>query len=453
MLNGNMKRIAVLTPSGATSNWRKLEGVMEFARTCPDWEMQIVTSERVAEVRRALGRFRPDGIICALLDEKSMAYVATLDVPTVIAFHPGELAVRPEGARYVVSDSVQIGRTVARHVYARGYRSFLCVGKRGSPWEKERFDEFVKASMLGSAYADKLANPDITWETSQQLDLGFDARFFNSRLNMAFDWYQKDTKNWLVNAPIMGHFGANAPYINGGDVRNSGVELALNWNEVRTPDFSYNIGVNAAYNKNRVTRIANDEGIIHGGTNVVQGIAEMYRAQVGYPIGYFWTYKTDGVFQNQDEIDAWKAKGYGTIVDNVVPGDLKILDLHQDGIINDLDKTMTGDPNPDWNVGFNFSVFFKGFDLGMSAYGMFGHQVFRAYRRYTDSQTHKNRLARMDNMKAVFAVRRPEEFENKHILLVDDIITTGATTENCYHALRSVDNLKISVAALAVTSH
>ena len=74
-------------------------------------------------------------------------------------------------------------------------------------------------------------------------------------------------------------------------------------------------------------------------------------------------------------------------------------------------------------------------------------------RRYTSSQTHKSRQDRMDNMKAVFAVRRPKEFENKHILLVDDIITTGATTENCYHALRSVDNLKISVAALAVTSH
>ena len=135
------------------------------------------------------------------------------------------------------------------------------------------------------AYADKLANPDITWETSQQLDLGFDARMFDSKLGIAFDWYRKDTKNWLVNAPIMGHFGANAPYINGGDVRNSGVELALNWNDVRSQDFSYSIGVNAAYNKNRVTRIANDEGIIHGGTNVVQGIAEMYRAQVGYPIG------------------------------------------------------------------------------------------------------------------------------------------------------------------------
>ncbi len=236
------------------------------------------------------------------------------------------------------------------------------------------------------AYADKLANPDITWETSQQLDLGFDARLFGSRLNVAFDWYQKDTKNWLVNAPIMGHFGANAPYINGGDVRNSGVELALNWSDAVNQDFSYSIGVNGAYNKNRVTRIANDEGIIHGQGSVVQGIAEMYRAQVGYPIGYFWTYKTEGVFQNQAEIDAWKAQGLGTIVEDVVPGDLKFSDINKDGAINDADKTMTGDPNPDFNLGLNFSIYFKGFDLGVSGYGMFGQQVFRAYRRYTDSQ-------------------------------------------------------------------
>ena len=236
------------------------------------------------------------------------------------------------------------------------------------------------------AYADKLANPDIKWETSQQLDLGFDARLFRHRLNIAFDWYQKDTKDWLVRAPAPGHYGAEAPYKNGGDVRNSGVELALSWNDAIGKDFSYNIGINGAYNKNRVTRIDNNEGIIHGQGSVVQGIDEMYRAQVGYPIGYFWTYATDGVFQNQQEIDDWKAQGLGTIVDNVVPGDLKFIDQNKDGKITDADKTMTGDPNPDFNVGLNVSVFFKGFDLAVSGYGMFGQQIFRAYRRYTDSQ-------------------------------------------------------------------
>ena len=237
------------------------------------------------------------------------------------------------------------------------------------------------------AYADKLANEDISWETSQQLDLGFDARFFKNRLNVAFDWYQKDTKDWLVNAPVMGHFGADAPYINGGDVRNSGVELALNWSDAVSQDFSYSIGVNGAFNKNEVTRIANEEGIIHGQTNVVQGIAELYRAQVGYPIGYFWTYKTDGVFQNQAEIDQWVAAGNPVMrTGGAVPGDLKFVDLNGDGVLDDNDKTMTGDPNPDFTAGINFSVYFKGFDFALSGYGQFGQQVFRAYRRYSDSQ-------------------------------------------------------------------
>ena len=237
------------------------------------------------------------------------------------------------------------------------------------------------------SYADKLANPDITWETSQQLDLGFDARMFRNRLNVVFDWYQKDTKDWLVNAPVLGHYGLNAPYINGGDVRNSGVELAFNWSDAISKDFSYSIGINGAYNKNTVTRIANDEGIIHGQTNVVQGIAELYRAQVGYPIGYFWTYATDGVFQNQAEIDQWVAAGKPVMrAEGAIPGDLKFVDVNGDGQLTAEDKTMTGDPNPDFTAGLNFSIYFKGFDLAVSGYGQFGQQVFRAYRRYSDSQ-------------------------------------------------------------------
>ncbi len=236
------------------------------------------------------------------------------------------------------------------------------------------------------SYADKLANADISWETSEQIDLGLDARFADNRLHMTFDWYQKNTKDWLVNAPIMGHFGTGAPYINGGDVRNSGVELSLNWSDSINKDVSYSIGVNGSYNKNVVTRIANDEGIIHGPGSVVQGIDEIYRAQVGYPIGYFWAYKTDGVFQNQAEIDEWVAAGKPTMGNPAQPGDLKFVDYDGDGDLDSDDKTMVGDPNPDFIVGLNLSFYLYGFDFALSGYGNFGQQVFRAYRRYSDSQ-------------------------------------------------------------------
>lgn len=244
------------------------------------------------------------------------------------------------------------------------------------------FANGITDQLSNGSYADKLANPDVSWETSQQLDFGLDARFFRSRLGLTFDWYQKDTKNWLVKAPIMGHYGADAPYINGGDVRNSGVELALTWSDQVNDDFYYSIGVNGAYNKNIVTRIANGEGVIHG-SPVVEQAAELYRAEVGYPIGYFHTYKTDGVFQNQSEIDAWLAAGKPGYRDNPQPGDLKVLDLNGDGVLNqDDDKTMTGDPNPHFTAGLNISINYKGFDFGLSGYGMFGHQIFRAWRQY-----------------------------------------------------------------------
>lgn len=244
------------------------------------------------------------------------------------------------------------------------------------------FANGITDQLSNGSYADKLANPDVSWETSQQLDLGLDARFFRSRLGLTFDWYQKDTKNWLVKAPIMGHYGADAPYINGGDVRNSGVELALTWSDQVNDDFYYSIGVNGAYNKNIVTRIANGEGVIHGSA-VVEQASELYRAEVGYPIGYFHTYKTDGVFQNQSEIDAWLAAGKPGYRDNPQPGDLKVLDLNGDGVLNqDDDKTMTGDPNPHFTAGLNISINYKGFDFGLSGYGMFGHQIFRAWRQY-----------------------------------------------------------------------
>ncbi|GHT72361.1 SusC/RagA family TonB-linked outer membrane protein [Bacteroidia bacterium] len=233
-------------------------------------------------------------------------------------------------------------------------------------------------------YANILPNPDVTWETSQQTDIGFDARFLRSRLNLTFDYYIKETKDWLVRAPVLGAYGmgdSGAPYINGGDVKNQGVEIALAWND-RAGDFHYSAGANLTYNKNEVTRIANSEGIIHGPTAALfAGSAEMYRAQVGYPIGYFYGYKTEGVFQNQADIDAWKAAGKGILQSNPQPGDLKFADLTPDGVIDEKDKTQLGNSHPAVMLGCNLSAGYKGFDLSVAAYGAFGHQIAKSYRK------------------------------------------------------------------------
>ena len=228
-----------------------------------------------------------------------------------------------------------------------------------------------KKTRYEGAYADILANPDVTWETSEQIDLGFDARFLNSRLGVAFDWYKKTTKDWLVQAPVLASYGTGAPYINGGDVVNKGIEVALNWNDNIGRDFTYGVNLNVSWNKNEVTRIANEEGIIHGPSNIlVQGMGEMYRAQVGYPIGYFYGYKTAGVFQNQAQVDATAAK-----LDTAQPGDLIYVDTDKNGVINQDDQTMIGDPHPDVTAGFSLNMGYKGFDFTVTANGAFGQQI------------------------------------------------------------------------------
>ncbi|MDD4404354.1 MAG: TonB-dependent receptor [Parabacteroides sp.] len=237
-----------------------------------------------------------------------------------------------------------------------------------------------KLTQTVGGYADILANPDVTWETSEQLNLGFDSRFLNSRLGLTFDWYTKTTKDWLVTAPISGVWGLNPPSVNGGDIENRGFEVALNWND-KAGEFNYGATVNFAHNENEVTRIANAEGIIHGDANVLsQGTTEMYRAQEGYSIGYFYGYKTAGVFQNWDQVNNTSAKYAGA-----QPGDLIFVDTNGDGSITENDRTQIGNPHPDFTLGLNLNFSYKGFDLNVTGTGAFGQQIAKSYRSFADS--------------------------------------------------------------------
>ncbi|MBQ0025126.1 MAG: TonB-dependent receptor [Bacteroidales bacterium] len=235
-------------------------------------------------------------------------------------------------------------------------------------------------------YSYKITNPDLTWETSEQIDLGIDARFLRSRLAFEFDWYRKATKDWLVTAPILDHYGADAPAVNGGDVVNSGLELALRWND-NVGDFNYGVSVNGAFNKNRITRIANADGIIHGPGGGDDGILwhgcdEIYRAEVGMPIGYFFGYETAGVFQTEEEIANYKgAKLFG---ESTRPGDLIFVDKDKNGVIDEGDRTMIGDPHPDFTMGLSLNLEWKGIDFALTGYGAFGQQIFTCYRSVID---------------------------------------------------------------------
>ena len=233
------------------------------------------------------------------------------------------------------------------------------------------------------AYESRLANEKVKWETSEQIDLGFDARAIDGRLNINFDWYYKTTKDWLVVAPILATAGTGAPYINGGDVKNTGVEVGLSWSDRIGKDLHYYVNVNGAYNHNEVGNIPTEDGIIHGtdgNGQLYDNSTEFYRASNGRPIGYFWGYKTAGVFQNQQDINDWIASGNGVLQSDVQPGDVKYYDIDHNGVINDADKVNLGNGMPDFTYGFTLGFDYKGFDFNVTANGMVGNDIVQAYR-------------------------------------------------------------------------
>lgn len=238
------------------------------------------------------------------------------------------------------------------------------------------------------AYPSRLSNEDLTWETSEQINFGFDSRLLGSRLAVNFDFYVKNTKDWLVVAPILSTAGTGAPFINGGDVKNKGVELGLTWNDVIGRDFSYSIGLNGAYNHNKVGSIPTEDGIIHGDPGLLYDNSdEFYRAQNGHAIGYFWGLQTAGLFQNQQEIDSWIAAGNGVLQANPQPGDVRFVDQNHDGQIDMADRIDLGNGMPKYTYGFNINLYYKNFDLGLVATGAAGFKIVQSYRNQVSKKS------------------------------------------------------------------
>ncbi len=240
---------------------------------------------------------------------------------------------------------------------------------------------------------DVMPNPNLKWEASEQINIGFDARFLGS-LSFTFDWYKKTSKDWIVPTTVAGISGIAGisnvnPYINGGNVKNKGVEFELgyikNIGKVRL-----DLRGNMAYNKNEVTDVPGK--IIHGSTSVIyNGSDEFYRVQEGYPIGYFWGYKTDGLFQSMEEVNSYVNSAGRLLQPAASPGDVKRVDRNGDGVLNDDDKTMIGDPNPDFIYGLSINASAKGFDFSVNFQGVAGNQVVMCYR--DESRTYYNYTA------------------------------------------------------------
>ncbi len=231
----------------------------------------------------------------------------------------------------------------------------------------------------------RISNPFLKWETSEQTDIGIDAELWKGKLAVTADYYIKKTKDLLIAPDVPLIVGFPAPFVNGGSVENKGIELGITYRDNIGKDLRLNVNFNISHNKNKVTAINNNSKVIAGAAYINMG--SITRMTVGEPIAYFWGYETGGIFQTQAEIDAytWKNPNTGVetkIMPNAKPGDLKFMDRNNDGLLNDLDRTNIGNPNPKYVTGLTINLDYKNFDLNIFSVGMFGHQVFNGIYRF-----------------------------------------------------------------------
>jgi len=243
--------------------------------------------------------------------------------------------------------------------------------------DKSRGYIFGSGRIVGASPS-YIENADIRWEESKQIDIALDLATFNNRLIATVDYYVKTTSGLLERVAIPGHVGNDPPVANVGSVENKGIEVSLNWRN-KVDKFSYSVGINGSYNKNKMTNIGNDEKVLPGATWAVAGMVT--RAEEGLPIAYFWGYKTDGIFQNQAEIYQHIGATGQVLQPNAKPGDVRFVDVNGDGILDPDDRTMIGNPTPDWTFGFNASAEYKQFDFSMLVVGTYGNDIFNGSQR------------------------------------------------------------------------
>ncbi len=231
------------------------------------------------------------------------------------------------------------------------------------------------ASMVYGSKADRLANEDLKWEESEQTDIGFDFGFFDNALTFSADYFIKKTNGMIIEMPIPSYVGEAKPYGNVGDMKNSGFEFELSY-KWHVNDAKFAIKGNASYLKNELKNLGNETGFLNWG--ISQFSDGGTRAENGEPFPFFYGYKTNGVFQNRNEINTYTNKDGGLIQPDANPGDLRFVDINGDGKITSDDRTNIGSGVPKWTFGFTFNAEWKGFDLSAFFQGVSGVDVFDA---------------------------------------------------------------------------
>lgn len=217
-----------------------------------------------------------------------------------------------------------------------------------------------------------LPNSSLKWEKVEAWEAGLETNLFKNRLHFEGVYYKKTTKDLLAKVP--GISGTIPGIGNLGSIENKGVELAINWRD-QIGDWGYNIGGNLTTIKNKVL------SLVQEGYSIIDGDKSQSYTMAGYPIGYFYGYKVDGVYQTQAEADA-----ANNTMDKVTAGDLKFVDVDHDGKITPADRTKIGDPTPDFTYGINLGVSFKNWELAVDMMGQHGNDIYRTWDNYNWTQ-------------------------------------------------------------------
>ncbi|WP_255493354.1 TonB-dependent receptor [Dysgonomonas sp. HDW5B] len=235
---------------------------------------------------------------------------------------------------------------------------------------------------VSTLYPKVMPNPNVRWETVKQLNAGIDLSLLNQRINVVIDAYLKNTSDMLVpmSVPITtGYSDTDVPSINAGKVRNKGVELTVSSFNMRGT-FEWNTDFNISYNKNEVISM-NDGVPLFVGDDI-----NMTKVRVnteGHPIGSFYGYVTNGIFQNQQEVDRYAIQVPG----GTAPGDIRFRDLDNNGVINADDRTYIGNPSPEWTFSLNNTFAYKEFDLQIFLQGVAGNDIYNANRIWQESMS------------------------------------------------------------------